>query len=112
MDKWEDVSADDSPFADVAPVDGLVYAPDQGSPELRMPPAGYPVTPVPPPVFRTPPQRPQRRSLGPWKPGGDPEPLPAAPLPERPSAVPALVAAAIVVALLVSLILLGMNLYQ
>jgi hypothetical protein len=111
MDRWNDVPGDESPFADVEPVDGLVYAPDQGSPELRMPPAGYPVNPVPPPVFRAPPQRPQRRTLGPWKPGGDPDPLPTVPLPTRRNPLPGLIFALIPIALLAGLILLGVNLY-
>lgn len=90
MNGWEDVTPDqqpntghplvppaaptsDSPFGGVQAVDGLVYAPQETSPELNWRPTDHDI-PAPPVRERPVPRRLQRAD--PWKPG--PDPVPAA----------------------------------
>lgn len=90
MNGWEDVTPDqqpntghplvppaaptsDSPFGGVQAVDGLVYAPQETSPELNWRPTDHDI-PAPPVRERPVPRRLQRAE--PWKPG--PDPVPAA----------------------------------
>lgn len=63
-----------SPFGGVEEVDGLVYAPQETSPELNWRPDQHAAIPAPPQRERPRPRAIQRAE--PWKPG--PDPVPAA----------------------------------
>lgn len=68
---WGKDEDDSAPFGGVERVDGLVYAPEQVSPELQW--QQQPDVPLPPVRPRPQPPMPQRAE--PWKPGPDPEPV-------------------------------------
>lgn len=72
MSGWQDVPHDsDNPFGGVETPDGLVYAPQETSPELNWQPAE--TVPLPPTRERPQPRRHERAA--PWKPGPDPTPV-------------------------------------
>lgn len=71
MSGWHDAPHDsDNPFGGVETPDGLVYAPQDTSPELNWQRAA----PVPLPPTRERPQPIQHGRVEPWKPGPDPVP--------------------------------------
>lgn len=113
MSKWEDVDPDDdSPFG-VTPVDGIVYAhpADDVSPELRIAEHGYLAPPLNPINVGPAPTRPQRRSLGPWVPGGEVNPADYAPTMPKNNVIKPFLLGLIPIALVISLVLVVMHLY-
>lgn len=109
MNGWEDVTGDDSPFSGVDDVDGIVYTDAVQSPELRS--HSNPSTGTPMPEFKPAPTRPQRRSLGPWTPGGEVDPAAYQARPKRPSPIKPFLIGLIPLAVVFGLVLFVMDLY-
>ena len=110
MSGWEDIEDPHSPFGGGYDddVDGIVFTSDQASPELKeLPPSALP----PAPVIRPAPQRPQRRSLPQWKPGGDIVAEPEQKRLKRTAPIKGIIIGLIPLVLLVFVILGVMDLY-
>lgn len=109
MNKWQEVN-DSSPFTDVEAVDGIVYTGEVDSPELRMPAPNRSAA-TQSLTYRQPPTRPQQRTLGPWKPGGEIAPDKFKAKPRRVSPVSGILIGLIPLAVLIGLLLLVVDLY-
>ena len=110
MSAWEDVSGEEptGPF-DVPAVDGIVYAEDALSPELRMNQSGFVLPPEP--KHRPAPVKPTARSVAVWQPGEEVDPARFRRGPRRPSVLKGVLLGFVPVLVFVGLLLFVMDLY-